>query len=115
MMSVDDLLATIPALRREDLDTWIAERFVVPPEGTSAPLFDEIECARVRLICTLQYDLEIEPTTVPVVLSLVDQLYETRRRLRSLTAALLSQDENVQAAVLAAIQEPPPPIPTRGL
>ena len=63
-----------------------------------------MECARVRLICTLHYELEIDPETLPVVLSLVDQLYDTRQRLLSLTAAVAAQDQAVQAAIVAAME-----------
>jgi chaperone modulatory protein CbpM len=63
-----------------------------------------MECARVRLICTLHYELEIDVDTLPVVLSLVDQLYDTRQRLLSLTAAIAAQDPNVQAAIIAALE-----------
>ena len=37
---------------------------------------------------------------LPVVLSLIDQLYDTRQRLLSLTAAVAAQDKNVQAAII---------------
>jgi chaperone modulatory protein CbpM len=63
-----------------------------------------MECARVRLICTLHYELEIDPETLPVVLSLIDQLYDTRQRLLTLTAAIASQDKDIQAAIIAAIK-----------
>jgi chaperone modulatory protein CbpM len=39
-----------------------------------------------------------------VVLSLVDQLYDTRQRLLSLTAAVTAQNQNVQAAIIAAME-----------
>jgi chaperone modulatory protein CbpM len=38
------------------------------------------------------------------VLSLVDQLYDTRQRLWSLTAAVAAQDHVVQAAIIAAME-----------
>jgi chaperone modulatory protein CbpM len=38
------------------------------------------------------------------VLSLVDQLYDTRQRLLSLAAAVAAQDQAVQAAILAAME-----------
>jgi chaperone modulatory protein CbpM len=38
------------------------------------------------------------------VLSLVDQLYDTRQRLLSLTAAVAAQDKNIQAAIIAAME-----------
>ncbi len=67
-------------------------------------LFSDMECARVRLICTLHYELEIDAGTLPVVLSLLDQLYDTRRRLMSLTAAIAAQSQAVQAAIIAAME-----------
>jgi chaperone modulatory protein CbpM len=76
----------------------------VPRQEAGTVLFTDIECARVRLICTLHYDLEIDGGTLPVVLSLVDQLYETRQRLLSLTAAVAAQDKTVQAAIIAALE-----------
>jgi chaperone modulatory protein CbpM len=103
MMRVDDLVAAIAALQRGDLDAWIREGLVAPRQDAGAPLFSEMECARVRLICTLHYELEIDAGTLPIVLSLVDQLYDTRRRLLSLTAAVAAQDETVQAAIISAM------------
>lgn len=104
MMSIDDLVAAIAVLQRSDLETWIREELVVPQQERGTPHFIDMECARVRLICTLHYDLEIEVDTLPVVLSLVDQLYNTRQRLLSLTAAVAAQDKTVQAAIIAAIK-----------
>jgi chaperone modulatory protein CbpM len=63
-----------------------------------------MECARVRLICMLHYELEIDAGTLSVVLSLVDQIYDARQRLLPLTAAVTPQDKNVQAAIIAAME-----------
>lgn len=104
MMRVDDLVETISALQRSDLEAWIREELVTPRREAGTLLFPDIECARVRLICTLHYELEIDVDTLPVVLSLVDQLYDTRQRLLSLTAAVAAQDQAVQAAIIAAMK-----------
>jgi chaperone modulatory protein CbpM len=104
MMRVDDLVEAISALQRSDLEAWIREELVTPRHEAGTLLFTDMECARVRLICTLQYELEIDAETLPVVMSLVDQLYDTRQRLLSLTAAVAAQDQAVQAAILAAIK-----------
>jgi chaperone modulatory protein CbpM len=103
MMRIDELVEAISALQRSDLDDWIREELVRPLQEEGTLIFTDMECARVRLICTLRYDLEIETDTLPVVVSLVDQLYETRQRLLSLTAAVAAQGEAVQSAVVAAI------------
>ena len=86
------------------LKLGFCEQLVVPQHEAGTLLFTDMECARVRLICTLRYELEIDVDTLPVVLSLIDQLYDTRQRLLSLTAAVAAQDKNVQAAIIAAIK-----------
>ena len=103
MMAIDDLLATISTLQRSDLDRWISEELVAPEQDAGSLLFSDMECARVRLICTLTYELEIDSGTLPVVLSLLDQLYDTRQRLLSLTRAVAVQDKTIQAAIIAAM------------
>lgn len=103
MTRADDLVEQIGLLQRSDLDAWINEKLVSPQEEGGELIFSDRERARVRLICTLYYELEIDADTLPVVLSLVDQLYQTRQRLLSLSAAIATQDETVQAAILAAI------------
>jgi chaperone modulatory protein CbpM len=104
MTRVDDLVEAISALQRSDLDAWIREELVVPRQEAGSLLFTDKECARVRLICALHYELEIDPETLPVVLSLVDQLYDTRQRLLLLTAAVAAQDKDIQAAIIAAME-----------
>ena len=93
MMRVDDLVEAISALQRSDLEAWIREELVTPRQEAGTLLFTDMERARVRLICTLHYELEIDAETLPLVLSLVDQLYDTRQRLLSLTAAVAAQDK----------------------
>ena len=103
MMRIDELVEAVSALQRSDLETWIREELVVPQEEAETLIFTDMECARVRLICTLHYELEIDVDTLPVVLSLVDQLYDTRQRLLSLSAAVAAQNEDVQSAIITAM------------
>jgi len=104
MMRIDDLVAEISPLQRHDLEAWIREEFIVPRQEEGTPLFTDMECARVRLICTLHYELEIDADALAVVLSLVDQLYDARQRLLSLTAAVATQDKDVQTAIISALR-----------
>jgi chaperone modulatory protein CbpM len=103
MMAIDDLLTAISTLQRNDLERWISEELVAPQRDAGTLLFSDMECARVRLICTLTYELDIDSGTLPVVLSLLDQLYDTRQRLLSLTRAVAVQDKTIQAAIIAAM------------
>ena len=103
MMGINDLVTAISALQRSDLETWIHEDLVTPQNEAGNLLFTDMDCARIRLICMLHYELEIDPETLPVVLSLVDQLYDTRERLLSLSAAVAAQDKDIQTAIIAAM------------
>jgi len=105
MMRIDDLVEAVSSLQRNDLEDWIRDELVRPLHEEGTQLFTDMECARVRLICTLHYGLEVDRETLPVVMSLVDQLYDTRQRLLSLTAAVAAQGEAIQAAIIAAINQ----------
>ena len=104
MMTLDALLATIPSLQRGDLEGWIRDELVAPRQD-AALSFSDMECARIRLICTLTYELEIDSGALPVVLSLLDQLYDTRQRLLSLSRAVALQDKTIQAAIVTAMSD----------
>ena len=103
MMRAEDLVAAIAALQPDDLEAWIRDGLVAPQQESNSLIFSAMESARVRLICTLHYELEIDAGTLPVVLSLVDQLYDTRQRLRLLASAVSAQDKPVREAILAAL------------
>jgi chaperone modulatory protein CbpM len=103
MTRIEELVERIAELQRSDLDAWIGEKLVAPREEAGTLLFSDVDYARVRLICTLRYELEIEADTLPVVMSLIDQLYDTRQRLLSLAAAVAAQDKAVQAAIVSAM------------
>jgi len=99
----EELVASIEKLTRSDLDSWIERTLIAPEDAAGETVFGEMECARVQLICALRYDMEIADESLSVVLDLVDQLHETRRRLHLLTQAVLAQDEAVSATILARL------------
>ena len=103
MKHVEEIVEQIALLQRSDLDSWVSEELILPQDDVGPMVFSEMECARIRLISALHYELEIEEDALPVVMSLVDQLYQTRRQLLKLSAAVAAQDKAVQAAILGAI------------
>ncbi|MER2509624.1 chaperone modulator CbpM [Amaricoccus sp.] len=105
MTRAEDLIASITVLNRTDLEIWLREELVTATADGETLVFTEMECARVRLICSLRYELEVETETLPVVMSLLDQLYETRARLLSLTAAVTRLDPEARGRVLAGLAE----------
>ena len=69
--------------------------------------FDDFDVARVRLICELHYELRIEEDSLSVVLSLLDQLYATRRSLCTLVAAVKAQPADVRARIAGLVKAEP--------
>lgn len=104
-MRFDAIVGLFPDLEAVELSDWIERRWVQPEaaEGGSW-VFHEIDVARVRLIYDLRRELDVEEETVPLVLSLLDQVYELRCTLKAMTRALGTQPPEVQAAVLAALE-----------
>jgi chaperone modulatory protein CbpM len=84
MITVDVLLAQLPDLPPKDLERWILNDWVRPDGRIGDYAFRAIDVARVRLIQELRDDLEINESALPVVLLLLDQLYDLRRRMRDM-------------------------------
>ncbi len=104
MLRFEAVVALFPDLPPPELRDWIARGWVradgAAPEDW---LFAEVDIARIHLIRDLRIDLAVEADTLPLVLSLLDQLHGLRRTLRTVGHALQDQPEPVRRAVLAAL------------
>ena len=98
---VVEMLGTVEVA---ELRVWCEAGWVAPALGEAGPVFDEVDLARIRLVRELRDDLGLDEGAIPVVLSLVDQLYGVRRELRALARAVEQQPEEVAAPVRAAFR-----------
>lgn len=100
MMRLDVIVTQFPDLEIVELTGWIEQGWVRPePDG----MFETIDLARVRLIYDLRRNLGVQEDAVPMVLALLDQVYDLRRTLKAVSAALDTQPPDVRDAVLAAM------------
>lgn len=81
MISLDGLVEEANGPSRIDLKRWIANDWVRPHLASGALVFEEIDVARIDLIRDLKEDLGINEDALPVVLMLLDQLYDLRRQI----------------------------------
>jgi chaperone modulatory protein CbpM len=88
MMTLDALIITTEGLDRADVERWIDQDWVRPAGSRGTWLFREIDVARLRLIRDLRHELGLQDDALPIVLRLLDQLYDERRRLRRVRDAL---------------------------
>ncbi len=88
MITIEILITDLPGLNRQDIERWIGNEWVRPDRAAGRYIFRDIDVARVRLIRELRDDLQVNEDALPVVLSLLDQLYDLRRRMAELGDAL---------------------------
>jgi chaperone modulatory protein CbpM len=89
MTTIESLIDHLSGLTRHDIEAWISNDWVRPDGGPGDYAFRRIDVARVRLIHQLRVDMQVNDESLPIVLSLLDQLYDQRRRMRELGEALL--------------------------
>jgi chaperone modulatory protein CbpM len=104
MIPLERLLETFRALERSELERWIAEDLVRPERSGEELLFGDIDLARVRLLLELRHDLRLDEEALPVVVSLMDQLYAARRRMRLLCEAIDRAGSELQQAVIGELR-----------
>ncbi len=105
MITVDTLIVEVDGLDRATLERWIGAALVRPDGEPGAWRFRTIDVARVRLILDLRRTMSVEETTLPLVLSLLDQLYDARRAMRRVGAALAQADEQTLVRLRGLLAE----------
>ena len=105
MKTLGEVVTLLGRIERSEIETWVERAWVVPVTRDPEPTFSELDIARISLICDLRHDCGVEDETVPLILSLLDQLYATRRRMSALTEAIQRQPEEVRRAIFASLGE----------
>lgn len=105
-MKLEAVIALFPDLEVVELTTWIEHRWVRPQtEEGGVWVFQDIDIARVRLIYDLRHHLDTSEETLPVLLSLMDQVYDLRRKLTAMNRALENQPPEIRTALLTILRD----------
>jgi len=99
MIRESELIARFTVLERQVLLIWIEEGVIAPHRDDQGYLFDRVDESRVALACDLHYRMGLDHASLPVILSLIDQLHDARRHLRKLTRAVAEQPDAVQRQI----------------
>jgi chaperone modulatory protein CbpM len=105
-MDIISVTALFPDLSQVEVTNWVERGWVIPDTAETGFEFHEIDVARVRLIHDLRRDMAIGEDAISLVLSLLDQVYELRIRMKSVLLVLETQPRDVQAALLSALRPP---------
>ena len=103
-MRIDErtVVSQVDRLTLRELRLWVREGWVRPATGTLGPVFDEIDLARIRLLCDLRKDLSLPEDAITPILALMDRLHQTRRDLRWLTEVLDEQSDDVRQSIITS-------------
>jgi chaperone modulatory protein CbpM len=103
MIGFDEVLIRYRSLERRELIRWVEERWVLPERHAETWVFHEVDVARIELIIEIRRDFAVDDEAMPLVLSLLDQVYALRRQMRRLCGAVAAQPEDIQAAIRRAL------------
>jgi len=103
MMHLTAVLALFTDLGEPELTAWVERGWIRPEQAAAGPVFHDIDIARVRLIHDLRIGMLIEDETIPVILSLLDEVHDLREGLRAVLRAVDAQPAPVREAILATI------------
>lgn len=105
MMTFDEVLAKIDPLDADELTLWIEQRWILPVRRAGRYEFSDMDLARLRLIHDIRYTFELDMSAVPLMLSLLDQVYDNRRYVRALLDAIAQESDTVQRSILNRVAD----------
>ena len=103
-MRLAAVIALVPEVTAAELTDWIERGWVLPAGEPPVWRFAEIDVARVRLLRDLRHAMGLETETLPLVLSLLDQLYDARYALAALAEAAGALPPPARDALLSALR-----------
>lgn len=107
MYARSEMLTLCEKLTADRLERWIQDGWISPQHESKKTVFDDLDRARANLICHLIDDLELQEDSMPVVLSLMDQVYSMREDMRRLAAAIDQQPEAVRTEIAINLKTRP--------
>ena len=99
MIALEALVGQFPDLDRFELLRWVENRWVLPERQGGSWVFHEVDIARVELILEIRREWALDDEAMPLVLGLLDQVYELRRQLRRLCDAVAAQPAEIRHTI----------------
>ncbi|MCP4328405.1 MAG: MerR family transcriptional regulator [Alphaproteobacteria bacterium] len=100
MMKEYEVVAVIDGLTVRRLRTWVRQGWVRPAQRDGDVVFSDVDAARLRLICQLRHEMNVGAEAMPIILSLIDQLYGVRHEFKCVMEALESQSSAVREEII---------------
>lgn len=107
MIRIEAVLVQFPELDEPRIADWIARGWVrVAGASREQWVFTELDVARLHLLRDLQIDMAVDEDALPLVLSLLDQVYGLRRTLRNVMDVVNEAPDEWRSRIYAALARP---------
>ncbi len=95
----DQAMAAVPGLSLPRLASFHAAGLIAPSSATHGPVLTAADLARLALLCELADHLDLDDDALGVVISLIDQLHDTRQRLFAMAQAMQAEPQDLRQRV----------------
>lgn len=104
MKSLDETLEEID-LSASEMSDWIDYNWVLPEIKNAVLYFSDADIARARMLKELIHDIGANDASIPVILRAMDQVYDLRKVLSSLTDAIQHLSVSARQELEQAIRD----------
>jgi chaperone modulatory protein CbpM len=102
--SEEQILADVHGVTRIRLRAWVEEGIIRPQQRAGEVIFDELDRARLELVCTLCDEFEVSEDALSIFTAHLDQLNALRADMTRLMQAIAEQPDDVRAAIKRALE-----------
>jgi chaperone modulatory protein CbpM len=94
MTTIDEALRRLRhEVDRMTIETYVEHAWIQPHPGAEGWDFEDIDIARIDLVTHLRRDMDVNDEAMDLVLSLLDQLYDMKSRVRRIRGAVEGRPE----------------------
>jgi len=102
--SETEAISSVSRLTRARLVSFIELEMISPLRSHKGLLFRQIDLVRMELLCELSDDFDIKDDALGVVISLIDQLHDTRRSLKTVLSVIERQPQDIRDRISDALR-----------
>lgn len=102
--SETEVVAILDDLDPVRLQSFVAAHVVTPVVTPQGHAFTEADVARLQLLCDLSEVYDLSADTLPMVMSLIDQLNTARGDMRALIQAVATEPDEVRGRIMTYVR-----------
>lgn len=102
--SEEQVVATVTRLTRRQLVSFVKAEIVTPLQTSKGIAYRQVDIARIQLLCELSEDFELNEDALAVIISLIDQLHDSRTQLRAVLGVLDNQPRELRHSIGEALR-----------